>query len=877
MTDQKADLYRFYAYDSAFVNHDVTGSVLKFTVRAGVLPFPGGLSAEFAYPIADENGTAVTVAVGDILCPLYHGAYHNVYCSPMVAIVTSIERRGDRVHIEAESVYAPMLRTGFTATYAGSAMARTIFYAAHAAYNVVTWARYEQMGSEGSLQFRAVTGGTAYTVDQTVTDAVFDNTPISTLFQYLSELRATASVPGALSCAFPTYFYNQYSDKPDWKLTYTGYGNHRDAVTAANRVLTYDAGIIEPVEWRDSTFSILNDVTSSVKGGAFYQATDAVSIAAYGRRQSKLIRNIYTSQVSAQATSESLVAHLKDPKSRCIVTADYSYIFDDIDNTLNFVYTVTDDISGRSEEMVLRSFELDWPSNVCKCVFENAALPLEQYNLRLENRVVTLESAVPNQTLDTTSSPTFAGITLDNTIDGTLTALADGSLQLYNANGNFNFGPKNANYSYFVTDRAKFAMNKPLIFYNTNTHDIGDTTYNVRSLYLGTSILMGGSTFVDASRNITCGHVKPHAINTYDLGSITNYWNELYVNGAFMTSFRSMDQSTLDAVVQVAQSGTNNIWLRFRRGGASASAGALFSNYDANHYWVEALGADLSIKYGTTLVSGAATQIMKLGSAGLLTVPSISLAGGTTNSVLTSLDAGMLNVQTANGYLKMGPNNTTWCHFYTDLSKYYFNTGMDVAGNVDPYSTGNYDLGTSSKAWRALYLSTGLYMGGTQVLDASRNLSINDLTIGGTVTGYTPIVSGVTEFNAAASANTRNSHDATSSFLPGAVYVLRKKITFTNGLGPGTYRVYFEAAVPAGGGIVYARVYKNGVAVGTVRTTSSTTYAGWSQDFTGPLNPGDTIELWAYHSGDAGYYGYVRYFRVQYDLSLPTTMPATNT
>jgi len=165
---------------------------------------------------------------------------------------------------------------------------------------------------------------------------------------------------------------------------------------------------------------------------------------------------------------------------------------------------------------------------------------------------------------------------------------------------------------------------------------------------------------------------------------------------------------------------------------------------------------------------------------------------------------------------------------------------------------------------------------GSACIDASKNITCNNLTVAGTCTGVTAIVPGVTAFNVTASANVRNSHDASYAMAPGAAYFKRKTITFPNGLGPGTYRVYFEAAVSGSGvGAAYGRVYKNGTAIGTARSGSTTTFVGWDQDFNGPLNPGDTIELWGYFSGDAGATGYLRNFRVKYDLSL-SMMPSVN-
>lgn len=45
-----------------------------------------------------------------------------------------------------------------------------------------------------------------------------------------------------------------------------------------------------------------------------------------------------------------------------------------------------------------------------------------------------------------------------------------------------------------------------------------------------------------------------------------------------------------------------------------------------------------------------------------------------------------LHVETAHGYFRAGPNNATWCHFYTDRSAFYFSTGIAVAGDISFYN-----------------------------------------------------------------------------------------------------------------------------------------------------------------------------------------------
>lgn len=44
-------------------------------------------------------------------------------------------------------------------------------------------------------------------------------------------------------------------------------------------------------------------------------------------------------------------------------------------------------------------------------------------------------------------------------------------------------------------------------------------------------------------------------------------------------------------------------------------------------------------------------------------------------------NADNFGIYTNDGYVKIGPQNTSWCHFYTDLSKYYFDEEITSAGS----------------------------------------------------------------------------------------------------------------------------------------------------------------------------------------------------
>jgi len=91
-------------------------------------------------------------------------------------------------------------------------------------------------------------------------------------------------------------------------------------------------------------------------------------------------------------------------------------------------------------------------------------------------------------------------------------------------------------------------------------------------------------------------------------------------------------------------------------------------------------------------------------------------------------------------------------------------------------------------------------------------------------------------------------------------YVLTKEIVVFE---RGTIRVKFDLGLGIGVGQGYGQIYVNGVAVGTERTNSSTTYQTFSEDI--DIERGDLIQLYAKNpSGGDGYK--VRNFRIYYDV-----------
>ena len=44
-----------------------------------------------------------------------------------------------------------------------------------------------------------------------------------------------------------------------------------------------------------------------------------------------------------------------------------------------------------------------------------------------------------------------------------------------------------------------------------------------------------------------------------------------------------------------------------------------------------------------------------------------------------------VQIQTSHGYLRLGPNNSSYSHFYTDRGSYYFNAAVSFDGNIAGY------------------------------------------------------------------------------------------------------------------------------------------------------------------------------------------------
>ena len=266
------------------------------------------------------------------------------------------------------------------------------------------------------------------------------------------------------------------------------------------------------------------------------------------------------------------------------------------------------------------------------------------------------------------------------------------------------------------------------------------------TLSLPNPTAVSGSFSGSAQFSTIGSHIVPDTANTYDLGSESNYFRDLYIStgslkgvGNGSVSFKLggkaggglkiTDDNDDDVDIQVktitlkdTSGGGNNIKL-------SVQNGALKSK-KSNNAGVDQsddpqlVNQDIS---GSLVVSGS-TTLADASVGGTLGVTGTSTLGVVNVSGLISADGG-LDVDGAFTVADSSGNvSTSGTLGVTGLSTLGAVTasGMDVAGHILPAAHNTYDLGSSSRFWRDLYLSSGsLYINGIQVLSTDGT----DLTI----------------------------------------------------------------------------------------------------------------------------------------------------
>lgn len=917
-------LVAFYHWDGT-TKTDISVSVIDFKARRGIFPDLGAFSGTLTYPVLDGNGNEITLEKGDIIWPVVFvrdvvGWSVPQSHIPFQGLITNARREGDFLKIEAESLLAPLTRMSYT-------LDNSLAYTTDVILDILSKYTPPLSTTVGTdfVAYRNTTGSTTWPHDATTGflnhGAKVD---VKAVFQYLSEQPVHLWLQKPPCALYPTYEVDGGTGLPILKIGYSGYKNYRQT----DVVMSYDTGILSNVEWEDPTESVLNDVTIKVLDGGSVQLTDAASIAAYGQRQTTLLRSIFVagavgSGYSAWNSAKAILESMKDPQKRCRLACEITALLPTIleyGGLVGLVYQIADDVTGITEDMCLRSMTYNYPTGAVECEFDNAPLNMATYGMRMENRVTTLESVMPNQTLDTTSSPTFNIPSVTAINIGNDCQISDGGTNLLYTPDSFQLAGgliagANSSVSGVLTITGRTGSEVSLLQLVRGANNYG---WNAKVQFVPYT---GDGALSDSKPQ---WWIQP--------GYSSHELNILHYNG---TTDSPVMQFLVDKSVNIVNA------LSVASLNSTGVVGA------ARVHFIDGSGqirSDSVIGLNNlagTAYQGLAADFLRIGASNVVIDASRNIYGvslvlpGTINSTITNeANTGAIRIDAgSNGYATIGPLNSSALHIYTDRALCVFNKTLC---SVDA----NSELGTATYPWKAIRMNGSLYNNGQLFMDASRNLTLGAgavtttgaLNAGSMVlsgngscaeliastrvqapsvrfggvgnaaisggAGYLNLGASVADkinhgssrmissnrmiygtsypFNCTASANYRNSHDAVKSYTWNTVYVKQKTITMQNGIGAGTFRVYFELASIGAAGQVYGKVYKNGVAIGTARVKTGTTYVGYSEDFSGPLEPDDTIELWCYQNGGDGNGGYCRNFRIGYDLGLPTTMPATN-
>ena len=890
-------LKNVYHFDGT-TKTSILPSVIKLTARQGVFPDFGGITAELTYPVLDSEGNEVTLAKGDVIwsCTEYST---NLWFTHGMGIINDLKRSGDFITVKAESMMEPLLRMRYTIDNGLGAVT------AHLLDIISSYTPPHglSMGNYFPV-YRRETGPETWALDCTLGFLVHNmEVDVRAMFQYLTEQPPNPWLGKPTGCIFPVYEYNDNVGTPSFDVGYTAYGNHR----SEDLVLSRDTGILSDIEWMEPTESILNDVTITVRGGASEQYTDPASIALYGKRQTTLARGIFSEGAlggyDATQSIEAIVDSMAVPHKRCRLTCDIDAILNTWGH-VGFMYRVIDDITGEDEYMALRSFTYRYPEEVAECEFDNAPLDMSKYGLRMENRVTSLEANMVSAHA--------------NFFD----------LQGGSSPSEYYHLSQAAYNNLYQQDQAVKTTDSPRF----NALNIGadcqlsragaDLLYTPDALQLAGGVFAGANSTVGGALSIFSSWSTVVAQLNLTRGANASGWN-------YRLAFNPY-------IGDGALSDSKPAW--YFMGG--------YSSHELNvQHWNGSTASTVMqflVDKSINIVNGL--TVGSLATAGAVSAGSLLIPGSKNTTITNEGGTGAIRIDAgSNGYVTVGPLNSSACHIYTDRAVVAFDKTVLSAG-------ANSDLGSTTHKWRHCYMTGDLNAGAvkTGLIESTSHLyiksanqhqfysaGVNIATInnaglfycGGVSIGGTTVLSSATvttpkltlgsggpnlegvgadtirlatgtkltqagfqflgpsreiygtsyPFNCTASANYRNTHDAEKYFTWAQAMMKQKTITLTNGLGPGTYRVYFEMKGANYVSYVRGQVYKNGAPMGTYRAHgNNSSYVAYSETFSGPLEPGTTIELWCYQNGGDGNGGYCRNFRIGYDLGLPSSMPSSN-
>ena len=301
-----------------------------------------------------------------------------------------------------------------------------------------------------------------------------------------------------------------------------------------------------------------------------------------------------------------------------------------------------------------------------------------------------------------------------------------------------------------------------------NLIDLGKTTRQWRDLHLGRNATIGGNLTVTGNAtingNLTLGdaatdnvsfgadinsHIIPNTDDTFDLGSSTQEWRNIYIDGVAYLDEVDIDSGAIDgtpigansastgAFTTIAASGATTLSDALTVTGATALNGGL--TMDTNKFTVADTTGNTAIA-GTLAVTGATTMTGALTANGGVTGDLTGNVTGNLTGNVTSSGTSELTTVNVSGVLTAN-GNTVLGNAATDT----VTVNADIASNLIPSADSTYSIGDSSNYWSHGYIDAITTTGNVTV--GGNAVVTGNLTVQGTTTTVNSTTVDVADLN----------------------------------------------------------------------------------------------------------------------------------
>jgi len=199
------------------------------------------------------------------------------------------------------------------------------------------------------------------------------------------------------------------------------------------------------------------------------------------------------------------------------------------------------------------------------------------------------------------------------------------------------------------------------------------------------------------------------------------------------------------------------------------------------------------------------------------------------------------------------------------VPKRFDNVNYHLHNGLDSPKINENDIGNAINKATVVLLTTNQTIAGVKTFSSIPVLPASDPTADNEAARKAYVDGALGTIEVIASDNIRDSANSETT-ISSATYTKHKEIQY-NEIN-GTIRVYFETwAVDA-----YARIYVNGIAVGTERLSTTGVWDEWTEDF--EVETGDLIQVYIKRADPTG--TGIRYFRLKYDKQFAITAGTVN-